>query len=79
MFVIGLEPPLRQGQTRYPFLVFQFEKEDEIEVDLNLTPEDLEKYNGKLDKSYDAPSYEVVGEVFSGLSDKKLITSDYKG
>jgi len=23
LFVIGLDPPLRQGQTRYPFLVFQ--------------------------------------------------------
>jgi structure-specific recognition protein 1 len=26
MFIVGLEPPLRQGQTRYPYLVFQFAK-----------------------------------------------------
>lgn len=36
MFVIALNPPIRQGQTRYPFLVFQFERDDEIELDLNL-------------------------------------------
>lgn len=26
MFIVGLEPPLRQGQTRYPYLCFQFAK-----------------------------------------------------
>ena len=35
-FIIGLDPPLRQGQTRYPFLVFQFEREEEIECELNM-------------------------------------------
>lgn len=36
MFVIGLDPPLRQGQTSYPFLVFQFEREEEVELELNI-------------------------------------------
>ena len=36
-FIMGLEPPLRQGQTRYPYLVFQFEREDEIELNVNLS------------------------------------------
>lgn len=35
-FVVGIHPPLRQGQTRYPFLIFQFERENEIELSLNL-------------------------------------------
>lgn len=35
-FVVALDPPLRQGQTRYPHLVFQFEKEDEVDVEVNL-------------------------------------------
>jgi structure-specific recognition protein 1 len=35
-FVVGVNPPLRQGQTRYPFLVFQFEREEEIELELNI-------------------------------------------
>jgi structure-specific recognition protein 1 len=37
LITIGLEPPLRQGQTRYPFIVMQFRREEEIELDLNMT------------------------------------------
>lgn len=40
---IGLDPPLRQGQTRYPFLVMQFKREEEITIELNMT-----KYVGFL-------------------------------
>ena len=36
MLVIGLNPPIRQGQTRYPYLVFQFDRDDEIDCDLNM-------------------------------------------
>ncbi|RZL18802.1 MAG: hypothetical protein EOO89_05170, partial [Pedobacter sp.] len=36
IFVVGLDPPLRQGQTRYPFLVFQFAREEELEIELNV-------------------------------------------
>ena len=31
-------------------------------------------YDGKLQKSYDAPLSEVIGEIFGGLSSKKVIT-----
>ena len=34
MFVIGLDPPLRQGQTRYPFLVFQIARDEETTFDI---------------------------------------------
>lgn len=37
LITIGLDPPLRQGQTRYPFLVMQFKREEEIFIDLNMT------------------------------------------
>ena len=36
MFVVGVDPPLRQGQTRYPFLVIQFTREEDMEVELNI-------------------------------------------
>jgi hypothetical protein len=35
-FVISLDSPIKQGQTRYPHLVMQFPKEEHIEVSLNL-------------------------------------------
>jgi structure-specific recognition protein 1 len=36
LFVVGVDPPLRQGQTRYGFLVVQFNREEEMEVELNI-------------------------------------------
>ncbi len=37
LIVLGLEPPLRQGQTRYPFLVMQLKLDEEISLELNMT------------------------------------------
>lgn len=37
LLVLGLDPPLRQGQTRYPFIVAQLKKDEEISMDLNMT------------------------------------------
>lgn len=37
LVTIGLDPPLRQGQTRYPFLVMQFKRDEEVIIDLNMT------------------------------------------
>ena len=31
-----MDPPIKQGQTRYPFLITQFEKDEEIDVKLQL-------------------------------------------
>jgi structure-specific recognition protein 1 len=75
LIAIGLEPPLRQGQTRYPFVVMQFKKEEEVTLDLNMAPEIYEeKYKGKLQNHYEAPFHNVVASVFRGLSGKKITT-----
>ncbi|WBW72447.1 histone H2A-H2B chaperone, FACT complex subunit Pob3 [Schizosaccharomyces osmophilus] len=74
-FVIGLDPPLRQGQTRYPFLVTQFIRDEDMEVDLNMEEGLLrEKYADKLKTSYDQAAYEVVSQIFQGLTNRKVIT-----
>ncbi|KAF1991934.1 SSrecog-domain-containing protein [Aulographum hederae CBS 113979] len=81
LITIGLDPPLRQGQTRYPFLVMQFKKDEEVELDLNMTEEDLkDKYNGKLQKSYEAAQYQIIAQIFRGLAGKKIVqpSKDYK-
>ncbi|KAH6682065.1 hypothetical protein B0J14DRAFT_229781 [Halenospora varia] len=73
MICIGLDPPLRQGQTRYPFLVMQFKKDEEVTIDLNMTDELLkEKYANKLAAHYEQPLHEVVAHVFRGLTGKKV-------
>jgi structure-specific recognition protein 1 len=73
MLCIGLDPPLRQGQTRYPFIVMQFKKDDEVTIDLNVSEEDLNgKYKDKLQGHYEQPLHEVVAYIFKGLAGKKV-------
>jgi structure-specific recognition protein 1 len=60
-FVMNLDPPIKQGMTRYPFLILLFNKDDEVSLDLPQTPEELEsKFGGKLDKEMVGPTYEVL-------------------
>ncbi|KAG9252791.1 FACT complex subunit POB3 [Emericellopsis atlantica] len=73
MLCIGLDPPLRQGQTRYPFVVMQFKKDEEVTIDLNLEDEELEgKYKDKLVSHYEEPLHHVMAKIFRGLANKKI-------
>ncbi|RJE26641.1 hypothetical protein PHISCL_01055 [Aspergillus sclerotialis] len=74
LIVLGLDPPLRQGQTRYPFLVMQLKLDEEISLELNMTEELLEsRYKDKLEARYEEPIHQVVTKIFRGLSGKKVI------
>jgi len=73
LIVIGLEPPLRQGQTKYPFLVMQFKKEEDMDFDLNIAPDTLkEKYGDRLQMHYENPAYRVVSDIFKGLTGRRI-------
>ncbi|KAG6365315.1 hypothetical protein INS49_006924 [Diaporthe citri] len=75
LLTIGLDPPLRQGQTRYPFVVMQFKRDDESTIDLNMSEEmRKETYDGKLEAHYEEPMHQVVTKIFRGLSNKKVST-----
>ncbi|KAI0916873.1 hypothetical protein AcW2_007147 [Taiwanofungus camphoratus] len=37
LFILGLSTPIRQGQTRYQYLVMQFSREEEITAELNMS------------------------------------------
>lgn len=75
MLCIGLDPPLRQGQTRYPFLVMQAKKDEEVTIDLNLTEDKLnETYKDKLQSHYEQPLHQVITYCFKGLAGKKIVT-----
>lgn len=74
LIVLGLDPPLRQGQTRYPFLVMQLKLDEEISLELNMTEELLQNnYKDKLQSHYEEPIHQVVTKIFRGLSGKKVI------
>ncbi|POY75542.1 hypothetical protein BMF94_1445 [Rhodotorula taiwanensis] len=73
--VVNIDPPIRQGQTRYPYLVMQFAKDEIMELDLNLDDDTLrDKYQGNLKKHYDDPAYEVVSILFRVFTEKKVVT-----
>jgi structure-specific recognition protein 1 len=77
LLVLALDPPLKQGQTRYPHLIMQFPKEERIdEFQLNsLTPSDLSgTYGGKLQAKYsDVSTFELVSVLFRGLAGQKIV------
>ena len=69
LLVIALDPPLRQGQTRYPFLLIQFSKEDFIELDVEESPDLADT---KLEKRYEGPLFEVTSNIVRHLTGQKL-------
>eukprot|EP00054_Salpingoeca_dolichothecata_P037358 m.10670 g.10670 ORF g.10670 m.10670 type:complete len:874 (+) comp7463_c0_seq1:108-2729(+) len=71
-FVVHLDPPIRQGQTRYPLLVFQFPKEDETTVTLNLDGEEHENKLEGLEETQQGPTYEVLSKIFKALTRRKI-------
>ncbi|KXN81805.1 FACT complex subunit POB3 [Leucoagaricus sp. SymC.cos] len=72
LFILGLNTPIRQGQTRYQYLVMQFSREEEITAELNMPEEEVAKYD-RLKKNYEDPTFEVVSSVFRALAKKKII------
>lgn len=73
MLVMAIDPPLRQGQTRYTYLIMQFPKEEVIES-LTLENIDLAKYDGKLQPQYnDQCTFEVVSALLRGLAGQKIV------
>ncbi|RKO97759.1 SSrecog-domain-containing protein [Caulochytrium protostelioides] len=74
LFTIGLDPPLRSGQTLHPFVTFQYDREEELEMTLDMTPEKLEsRFNGRLNAHYDGPVYDVMGDVFAALTNRRVV------
>ena len=73
LFIVALDPPVRQGQTRYPFLVLQFPREEEMDAELNLDEETIQtKYEGKLKKRYEEPTFRIVTNLFRVFSQQKV-------
>lgn len=72
-FVVSMDPPIKQGQTRYPFLIIQFGKDDDIDVKLNLSEEELkEKYEGKITQEMDGPIYEIVSRLMKAVVGRRI-------
>ncbi|KAL5477341.1 hypothetical protein EMCRGX_G024130 [Ephydatia muelleri] len=80
-FVLALDPPIRQGQTRYNFVILQLPiEEKEFNVTLSLSEDELkEKYEGKLSKNMTGQFYEVFSKVLRVLVGRKVtVPGTYK-
>nr|CAG4644640.1 EOG090X02Z1 [Leptodora kindtii] len=72
-FVVSLDPPIKQGQTRYHFLVLLFNKDEETAFELPMTEEELkEKFEGRLSRDCSGPTYEVMSRIMKGLVNRKI-------
>jgi len=76
-FIVALDRPIRQGQQRYPHLVWQLKK-TEAEILVKLSEEQItSKYgaNCGLKPELSGALYQLVARVFKVLSGKKVFTT----
>ncbi|XP_019616304.1 PREDICTED: FACT complex subunit SSRP1-like [Branchiostoma belcheri] len=80
-FVVSLDPPIKQGQTRYHFLILQFSKDEDMTLELSLSEEDCaDKFEGKLQKEMSGPVYEIVSRVMKSMVNRKItVPGGFKG
>lgn len=80
-FVISLDPPIKQGQTRYHFLTLLFNQDETTELELPFSEEELkEKYEGKLEKKVNGPTYEVMAKVMKVIVNRKItVPGSFRG
>ncbi|XP_033119362.1 FACT complex subunit SSRP1-like isoform X2 [Anneissia japonica] len=80
-FVISVDPPIVQGQTRYHFLILSLNKEEDLTLNLNLTEEEMtEKYDGRLQQEMAGPYHEIVSRLMKALIGTKItVPGSFKG
>ncbi|KAG5263512.1 hypothetical protein AALO_G00265640 [Alosa alosa] len=78
---ISLDPPIKQGQTRYHFLILLFSKDEDISLTLNMSEDEVEKrFEGKLTKHMSGSLYEVVSRVMKALVNRKItVPGNFQG
>jgi structure-specific recognition protein 1 len=76
-FVMSLDPPIKQGQTRYHFLILLFNKDEELAIELGISEREIrEKYEGKLQKNMSGPVFEVLAKLMRVLVQRKITLPD---
>ena len=70
-FVMSLDPPIKQGQTRYHFLILNFNKEDVTRLELNVQDDSKETFAG-LGRELEGPTIDLIGKVMKALVQRKI-------
>jgi structure-specific recognition protein 1 len=78
-FVICLEKPVRQGQQKYSYLVWQTHDEDTV-ITMNMDQEKIsEKYpDSGLKQSMESALHKLIGKVFKALTGKVVYAGSRK-
>lgn len=78
-FVLSLDPPIVQGQTRYQFLQLLFLSEEEETITLDMDEDELrDKFEGKLTKQMTGPFVDTFASVVKAVTTKRINAPDYK-
>jgi len=77
LVAVQLDPPLRKGATTYPFLLFQFPDDDELDITLALPADVLAAKNaacgGRLPERLAGSAPDVFARALRGLAGAKLV------
>ena len=72
-FVISVDPPIKQGNSRYPFIICLFDKDQTIDLELELDETELaQKYDNKLQRKMSGATYEVVSRLMKAVTSRKI-------
>lgn len=72
-FIIGLNPPIRQGRTSHAFLLVAFDNDD-VEEQFNIDEKTcLETYKNIFQPTMKGKQFDVVTRVFKALTDRKVL------
>uniref|UniRef100_A0A8C4WUS9 FACT complex subunit SSRP1 n=1 Tax=Eptatretus burgeri TaxID=7764 RepID=A0A8C4WUS9_EPTBU len=72
-FVVSLDPPIKQGQTRYHFLILLFAKDEVDTISLSMPEDEVkERFEGRLSQEMSGPIYELVSRVMKALVNRKI-------
>lgn len=63
--MVAFDKPLRQGNTTYPYIIFQFKKDLQTTLEMQLPLEQLQKINPEIkDRTVEGDYYKIVANLF---------------
>eukprot|EP00127_Corallochytrium_limacisporum_P005445 Clim_evm14s205 gene=Clim_evmTU14s205 len=81
-YMLHVDPPVRQGQTRYPYVILQFDQDEQSELQLTLSEDAkkrLEENGQSLETSMSGQTYQLFANIMKALTRKKItIPKDFR-
>lgn len=72
--VIGLDSPIKQGNTFYPFIVIQFSKDSEESVSVKMSQDELQtQFGGEISQNMEGKSFDIVSRLIKAFTKALII------